>query len=134
MRISDWSSDVCSSDLERFAADRGRQAAKGEAGERLVAEMPPREVEQQRRGERPVNDEAAIALLLLRIGAVVMDAVAVEGQRRIAEQQGLRRADFAMRVPARGIEPPFAGRGRRHRRTKHGRTALRERGGRYGEI
>src|SRR3546814_12363750 len=104
MRISDWSSDVCSSDL--------------------------------------VNDEAAIALLLLRIGAVVMDAVAVEGQRRIAEQQGLRRADFAMRVPARGIETPFAGRGRRERRIGDGglakddrlRLLLRERPGQIGRA
>src|SRR3546814_6666382 len=84
--------------MERFAADRGRQAAKGEAGERLVAEMPPREVEQQRRGERPVNDEAAIALLLLRIGAVVMDAVAVEGQRRIRSEEHTSELQSLMRI------------------------------------
>src|SRR3546814_10850906 len=120
MRISDWGSDVCSSDLSRFAApvaaprrayrsqrggrlhhrppvvrkgaeldriaaatqhemqrlagDRGRKPTKGEAGERIVAEAPLRKVEQQGRGERSVDDEAAIALFGGRIGKIIMDA------------------------------------------------------------
>ena len=45
------------------------------------------EVEQQRREHRPVHDEARIAFDLGDVAAVVVDAVAVEGQRRVAEEQ-----------------------------------------------
>src|SRR3546814_15086853 len=37
MRISDWSSDVCSSDLELHALDRRLARVRGDADERVVA-------------------------------------------------------------------------------------------------
>src|SRR3546814_12112707 len=36
MRISDWSSDVCSSDLQRTVTDRGLDVAVVAGGERLL--------------------------------------------------------------------------------------------------
>ena len=47
------------------------------------------EFDQESRLHRAVEDQAGIALDLGDIVAVVVDAVAVEGQRRIAEQQHL---------------------------------------------
>src|SRR3546814_3697714 len=44
MRISDWSSDVCSSDLLRVKADRIRGAARRQVDERYppgIADLPP---------------------------------------------------------------------------------------------
>ena len=48
--------------------------------------MTAQQVHQQRRDQRPVDDQARIALDLGHVAPVVVDAVAVEGQRRIAEQ------------------------------------------------
>ena len=45
------------------------------------------QVDQQRGDQRAVHDQARIALDLGHVAAVVVDAVAVEGQRRVAEQQ-----------------------------------------------
>ena len=45
------------------------------------------QVQQQRGDQRAVHDQARIALDLGDVAAVVVDAVAVEGQRRVAEQQ-----------------------------------------------
>ena len=98
--------------MQFFAADRRRRAAEIEAGEGVVAEVPRREVEKQRCGERAVDDEAAVALFFGRIRQVVVDAVAVESQRRVAEQQRLRRHKHPVRVPARGIEAALARRRR----------------------
>ena len=78
----------------------------------VVAEMALREVEEERCGERAVDDEAAIALFFGRIRQVIVDAVAVEGQRRVAEQQRLRRHKHPVRVPAPGIEAALARRRR----------------------
>ena len=47
--------------MEFVAADRRRQAAKGETLKPVVADLARREVEEERRGERAVDDEAAIA-------------------------------------------------------------------------
>ncbi len=43
--------------------------------------------EEQRRDQRPVDDKPRIPLDLGHVGVVVVDAVAVEGERRITEQQ-----------------------------------------------
>ena len=65
------------------------------------------EVDEQRRGERPVDDEPGIALDLHRPGAVVVDAVAVEGERREAEEQhGIRRDPPPPRDVGRGLLAP----------------------------
>src|SRR3989442_10554646 len=85
-------------DRPALAAALGRAAAQLErrgveerrARLRRVGDDPPppvriaREVHEQRRGERPVHDEARIALDVHRPRAVVVNAVAGEGQRRAA--------------------------------------------------
>ena len=55
----------------------------------LVAQQ----VHQQRGDQRAVHDQARVALDLGDILAIVVNAVAVEGQRRIAKQQHLVRHD-----------------------------------------
>src|SRR3546814_14894767 len=64
MRISDWSSDVCSSDLDRTARAAGRQAAAVEQDERTAR---PQVAQAQRVGAgAAVGDEAAIKVVDLR--------------------------------------------------------------------
>src|SRR3546814_15325328 len=58
MRISDWSSDVCSSDLRIVAAQRGEERAPGDAiGAKPVEDRP---VEARRGGDRGVGMERII--------------------------------------------------------------------------
>ena len=47
-----------------------------------------------------MDDERRIAFFALRIGQVIMDAVAVEGQRGIAEEQRFLRRKAALPLPA----------------------------------
>ena len=78
----------------RQPADRKRMDVEGRA-DRAEAELPhlrlrsfvPEQVEQQRGDERTVHDKPGIAFHLRHVTAVVVDAVAVEGQRRVTEQQ-----------------------------------------------
>src|SRR3546814_2566173 len=73
MRISDWSSDVCSSDLE---LDLGH-AQKG------AADTVPGIV-----GHAVVERRAAVAAQLDRaLGAVLMKAVALQGDHRVSMRQ-----------------------------------------------
>ena len=90
--------------MQRLAGDCGAEAAKGEAGPAVRTELRVSELEQQAGGQRAVHDEPAIALDLAGIGQVVVDAMRVEGQRRVAEQQARIGCDFAVRIPAGGIE------------------------------
>ena len=60
------------------AAQQGMASAAGAAL---------RQIGQQRRLQRAMDDERRIGFFIHRIGAVIMDAMAVHGQRRIAEQQ-----------------------------------------------
>src|SRR5262249_56255152 len=53
------------------------------------------EIHEQRRRQRSVHDEARIALHVHRPRPVVVDAVAVEGERREAEEQHRIRRDAA---------------------------------------
>src|SRR3546814_1116469 len=57
MRISDWSSDVCSSDLE--AVDRG-----GEPGEGRAEQHPQRHRQEYPQGQKAVEERKAFALRL----------------------------------------------------------------------
>jgi hypothetical protein len=52
-----------------------------------MRQFPPQQVQQQGRDQRTMHHQTGIALGPGDISAVVMDAVAVEGQRGIAEQQ-----------------------------------------------
>jgi hypothetical protein len=60
------------------------------------------EVQEQDRLQRTMHDEARIALDLHGIAAVVMDAVSVEGQCGIAEQEW--RGDLDLAPPDPGPE------------------------------
>ena len=83
-------------DLERVQVE-GRayrpEAEGGDIGARRVASQ---QVQQQRGEQRPVDDETGVALDLGDVAAVVVDAVPVEGQRRVAEQQDVVRDDRAL--------------------------------------
>ena len=53
------------------------------------------EVDEEGRDQRPVDDEAGVAFLVPRVRPVVVDAMAVEGERRVAEEQRRARVDGA---------------------------------------
>jgi hypothetical protein len=57
--------------------------------------LAPHQVGQQRGDQRAVHDQARVALHLGHVLAVVVDAVAVEGEGRVAEQQHVVRHDLA---------------------------------------
>ena len=59
--------------------EQGRAAAEAEPGHRGV-DMGAGQFGQQQGGKRTVHDEAGITFLVLRVVAVVMDAVAVKAQ------------------------------------------------------
>ena len=52
-----------------------------------IGHFPAQQVEQQRRDQRAVHHEAGIAFDFGDIAAIVVNAVAIECQRRIAEEQ-----------------------------------------------
>jgi hypothetical protein len=54
------------------------------------------QVHQQRGDQRAVHDQARVALDLGDVAAVVVDAVAVEGERAVAEQQHVVGHDLAL--------------------------------------
>lgn len=90
--------------VQHFPADRRGNPAKGKGFQRIVTQFPPRQIEQQCCGQRPVDNQPAIVLLACSIVQVVVDPVAVESQRGIAEQQRLARQDRPVRLPVRGGE------------------------------
>src|SRR3546814_10495624 len=59
MRISDWSSDVCSSDL--LGPDRGDRAAQDAVGQGLVARLSPRRADPDLRRQRGGGDFRPLA-------------------------------------------------------------------------
>ena len=90
--------------MERLVYDGRAQAAKGKPAQAVFAIVLGGELQQQAGSERAVDNEAAIALDLAGIGAIVMDAVRVEGQRRIAEQQPFVWMNDALGIPVRRVE------------------------------
>ena len=88
---------VAGIDRELAALEQRLQAAIDEFPRRLAAVQLGREFDDERRLQRAVEDQARIALDLGDVVAVVMDAVAVEGQRRITKQQhGIGEVALAM--------------------------------------
>src|SRR5882757_5832742 len=84
-------------DREFAALEQWLHAAIAEFLRRLAAMKFRRQLDDKTRLQRAVEDQAGIALDLGDIVAVVMDAVAVEGQRRIAKQQhGVSHVAFAV--------------------------------------
>src|SRR3546814_11301620 len=87
MRISDWSSDVCSSDLDRTARAAGRQAAAVEQDERTAR---PQVAQAQRVGAgAAVGDEAAIKVVDL--ARTLRDGIALQ---RVGGAVEARLGDF----------------------------------------
>src|SRR5712671_1526191 len=84
-------------DAELAAFEQRLHAAIAEFLWRSAAMQLPREFHQERRLHRAVEDQAGIALDLGDVVAIVMDAMAVERQRRIAKQQdGVSHVAFAV--------------------------------------
>src|SRR3546814_6848940 len=102
MRISDWSSDVCSSDLHDNRADPHR--ARAGATDALMAldldlyrqKLLDRRAELQREDESVVADRAPVALdqesvgRLSRIDAMQVQAMALAQQRRRQDRKSTR--------------------------------------------
>src|SRR6185369_10129087 len=74
-------------DRELAALEQRLHAAIAEFLRRRVAVKLCSELDDQRRLQRAVKNQARIAFDLGDVVAVIMDAVAVEGQRRVAKQQ-----------------------------------------------
>src|SRR5437588_4208915 len=79
--------DIVGVDGELGAFEQRLQAAIGKLLRRLAAVKFGGEFDDQCRLQRTVEDQARIALDLGDVIAIVMDAVAVEGQRGVAKQQ-----------------------------------------------
>src|SRR5580698_9991618 len=74
-------------DAELAAVEQRLQSAIHETRRRLAAAQLCRQFDQERRLQRAVDDQAGIAFYFRDVIAVVMDAVSVEGQRRVPKQQ-----------------------------------------------
>ena len=93
------SSSAWPSSLKPRSTNSGRHAAEIEAREAAAAAMLQRKLLQQRRRQRAMHHQVRIAFLAACIGLVVVNAMAVEGQRRIAKQQ--RRIGLEVAAPLR---------------------------------
>jgi hypothetical protein len=67
--------------VERFASKGGRLTTKAKLLELVGTKCLPREIKKQRRCEWPVNHKATVMLCLNGIWRIIMNAVAVKGQR-----------------------------------------------------
>src|SRR3546814_12254237 len=104
MRISDWSSDVCSSDLKKFGVKSGVQTQSGHCiinGQIETGDLPaeaPLEMPVQAFGEQPearrqvVTSPVGIAdrRLLLILGTLTIDLLAASEMTRPWRQDGIR--------------------------------------------
>src|SRR5205814_7189158 len=70
-------------DRERTHVEERLERAEREFRDRRVRHIAPDEIGKERRDQRRVDDEAGVSLLLSRISAIVVNAVAVERQRRV---------------------------------------------------
>src|SRR3546814_6545313 len=101
MRISDWSSDVCSSDLLEFAAHRRPLRAPAphpQPGEARRLRQPLRDEDEQRHhrddedfGKADVEHGRAP-----RIAASALDLVVVRSEEHTSELQSLMRISYAV--------------------------------------
>ena len=83
-------------------SNSGRTRGTRSARLRRRAAARRKQIEQQRRDHRTVHDQARIPLDLGDVAAVVVDAMTVERQRRIAEQQHVVRHPVAFPCAWRG--------------------------------
>src|SRR6266480_746003 len=78
-------------DEEGTGVEDRAQRAELELRDPRLRQLPAQQIDEQRRDQRTMHDQAGVALDLRHITAIVVDAVAVERERRIAEQQYLVR-------------------------------------------
>src|SRR5216683_2619317 len=72
---------------KRFEIEQRPDGLEVESRHVGLGHFPAQEVEQQRGNQRAVNHEAGIAFDLGDIAAIVVNAVAIEGERRISKEQ-----------------------------------------------
>ena len=109
---------------ERVQVEGRAHGAKVEGRHLCIRQLAAQQVQQQRGDQRPVHDQAGVALDLGHVLAVVVDAVAVEGQRRIAEQRHRIRRDAARPGLLAG----------KRRRLRRGRRLARLRGAAIHDV
>src|SRR2546425_2494264 len=78
-------------DEEGVEGEDRAQRAELELRDSRLRQLPAQQIDERRRDQRTVHDQPGVALDLRHITAIVVDAVAVERERRIAEQQHLVR-------------------------------------------
>jgi hypothetical protein len=83
-------------DMEGVQVEGGPHGAEAEARHVGARPLAPQQVHQQRGDQRAVHDQARVAFDLGDVLAVVVDAVAVEGERGVAEQQHVVGHDLAL--------------------------------------
>ena len=74
-------------DTQRMLIEGRAQGLECETGDIGLGQVAAQQVHQQRGDQRAVDHQPGIALDASDVAPVVMDAVAIEGQRRVAEQQ-----------------------------------------------
>src|SRR3546814_7945100 len=95
MRISDWSSDVCSSDLENFHSFAGVPIVRREqsVGVLCVQHVEPRRYEDV---EIEALQTVAMVLAELIAGAGLVDERAARSEEHTSELQSLMRISYAV--------------------------------------
>src|ERR1051325_8221187 len=73
--------------VERRDIEQRRQRAELESLERDVRTLAAQEIDEERGEQRPVDDKAGVAFDSGDVAPIVVDAMAIERQRRITEQQ-----------------------------------------------
>src|SRR3546814_9324043 len=101
MRISDWSSDVCSSDLEAEVAEEGRRVVTGRVlpDRRVDADGEGDDVGEQRGRQRQDGGEPAAVAADVGYRQLELDRiaeVALRSEEHTSELQSLMRSTYAV--------------------------------------
>ena len=73
--------------LHRRGIEARSDGAKAIGRHPCVGQRSPQQIEQQRCQQRPLNHQRRVKLLIDCVGPVIMDAMTIVGERRVAEQQ-----------------------------------------------
>src|SRR3546814_7598475 len=100
MRISDWSSDVCSSDLFRLAAKPERERGNvGQLHRALDRRMAAKNLFDQRRsGARHAEDEDGVGCRIARSGARGKELWSAGGDDRVRSEEHTSELQSLMRI------------------------------------
>src|SRR3954454_12632925 len=86
---------LSTADREGMNIEQRTDRAEGEAAQLHLWPLAPQEISQQRGDQRTMHDQARVTLDPCDIAAVIVDAMAIEGQCRIPEQKHRVRNDAA---------------------------------------